>query len=295
MTESKEHLIMRKVHFEGQFLELSEQDFLILLKGVVGGAYELAKTSHSLQISGFPDILDGLKSWNQRQLEQQEVLIPQIEDEELHELFHSLDSQVRMIEGSNDQLAIIIARFLSLPAPQTQRERQNLVRKMSKYSSIEGPMWINQPEYQQLAKQSKQTFSKIEEVKRRIDERLAHLLPALSGSLENSQPLTEAPSKQFVRGLSQNIQPQEEEKMEVNDIVFGDQRAKDLIDTAEAEPDPKRAIKLLHKALRFGRVGIQASKAYMGLAMRFEDLDDEERAIKYYTTCLEAWQPDAIV
>jgi len=73
----------------------------------------------------------------------------------------------------------------------------------------------------------------------------------------------------------------------------GTQRAKDLVDQADGEPDPKRAIKLLQRALKDGRSGIQAGKAYQALGSRHEALGDSKRAIEYYTKAIEVGVPNA--
>jgi tetratricopeptide (TPR) repeat protein len=73
----------------------------------------------------------------------------------------------------------------------------------------------------------------------------------------------------------------------------GAQRAKDLVDQADAEPDPKRAIKLLQRALKDGGTGIQAGKAYQSLGSRYEELGDSKRAIECYTKAIEGGVPNA--
>jgi tetratricopeptide (TPR) repeat protein len=68
---------------------------------------------------------------------------------------------------------------------------------------------------------------------------------------------------------------------------LGDQRAKDLIDKNEGERDPRRAIRRLHRALRYGRSSIQAMKAYLDLGMYYEQLGNTHRAITYYTRAID--------
>src|SRR5262245_38769250 len=85
-------------------------------------------------------------------------------------------------------------------------------------------------------------------------------------------------ARAFLAALQQNV---------------GTQRAKDLVDQADAEPDPKRAIKLLQRALKGGRTGIQAGKAYQSLGSRYEELGDSKRAIEYYTKAIEVDVPNA--
>jgi tetratricopeptide (TPR) repeat protein len=58
---------------------------------------------------------------------------------------------------------------------------------------------------------------------------------------------------------------------------------------------PKKAIKLLQKALTFGTRGIQASKAYFGLGMRYEDMGNIELAIENYSKAIEAYKSFGMV
>jgi tetratricopeptide (TPR) repeat protein len=68
---------------------------------------------------------------------------------------------------------------------------------------------------------------------------------------------------------------------------YGDSRAHQLIDSTEAELDPRRTIVILRRALHYGRLGIQASKAYQGLGMHYEQLGNKKRALHYYTQAIE--------
>lgn len=69
-----------------------------------------------------------------------------------------------------------------------------------------------------------------------------------------------------------------------------EERAKQLIDKNEGETDPRRAIRRLHRALRYGRESIQASKAFRDLGMYHEELGNTSRAIFYYTQAIELGQ-----
>jgi tetratricopeptide (TPR) repeat protein len=68
---------------------------------------------------------------------------------------------------------------------------------------------------------------------------------------------------------------------------YGDSRAHQLIDSADAEMDLRRAIVILHRALKYGHLGIQASKAYQGLGMHYEQLGNKKRALHYCTQAIE--------
>jgi tetratricopeptide (TPR) repeat protein len=305
---------MRRIQFEDQTLEMSERDFLILLRNVADGVYVHIKLSYSRQINGFPSV-SGLNSLIQKKLDQQQTLIAQIEDEELRELFLKLDLQVRKFGELDHQIIAIIAKFLNQPAPQTQRESRKFLRNINKASSKRGPIWAIQPEYQQLTEQSKQAFAETDEVKAQIDDRLTHLISTIPDETSDAQtddiaqattsmpthqkrlirprgwdPQTEKP-QQITAQFDKDQQPKKEADIPVE---LGDQRAHDLIDEADEEFDTQRAIRLLRGALRFGHTGIQASKAYAALAMRYEDLGDKAKAIEYYTKALEAWHPSAI-
>jgi tetratricopeptide (TPR) repeat protein len=292
---------MQQVYFDGKTREMEEKDFLMLIESLVGGAYVIAKTLHYQQVGGFPDVLGGWESWCQRQLEQQQTLIPQIKDDGLRELCHILDLHTRRIVELGDQFIEAIARFFDSKAPQTRRDRQRLVQKMDKCVSSQGPVWADRPEYKQIVHQSELAFGQAERTKHQIDGMLAKLLVETSDSPEDTFLPTQIPHARLTRPrnweATDSYAPTEsgEHEIESDAEEFGDQRAKDLIDEADAELEHNRAIKLLHKALRFGRTGIQAHKAYLGLAVRYEDLGNDVRAIKYYTKAMEAWRPTAVI
>ena len=82
--------------------------------------------------------------------------------------------------------------------------------------------------------------------------------------------------------------------MRMADLPRGDQRAHDLIDRAVAEPDPRRAIHLLQRALGYGRQTIQGSKAYMFLGERYAQLGTVPRSIHYYSQALRVAEDDAV-
>ena len=67
---------------------------------------------------------------------------------------------------------------------------------------------------------------------------------------------------------------------------LGDQRAEDLVNSAVGEADPRQAIRLLHRALRYGRTSIQAAKAFQMLGMQHEQLGNTRLAIKYYSEAI---------
>jgi tetratricopeptide (TPR) repeat protein len=282
---------------------MSDRDFWTML-GYMADDYSV-KSRHVGQVVGLPDVSGVLKPWYQKGRDLLQILIPQIEDNELRGLFNTFDLQTQKIEEDLDnQFIELIAKFFGLPAPQNERDRRKLTRRVNKNISLEGPVWAAQPEYQQLAEQSKQAFAAVEETKRRIDERLAHLLAMTPDDVEvpvAPAPIT-VPNKRLLRphnwdptGGQPRRTVETVEHVEISKEEFGDPRAKDLIDEADGGLDSKRAIHLLHRALRYGRTGIQACKAYQGLGMIYDERGDTARAIKYYTQAMEAWRPQALL
>jgi tetratricopeptide (TPR) repeat protein len=82
--------------------------------------------------------------------------------------------------------------------------------------------------------------------------------------------------------------------VKLTNLAYGDQRAHDLIDRSLGDPDSRRAIRRLHRALSYGRESIQALKAYKDLGERYERLGNLRRAVWYYTKALELAEDDAI-
>ena len=67
---------------------------------------------------------------------------------------------------------------------------------------------------------------------------------------------------------------------------IGDQRAKSLLDKNLNEANPRRAIRRLHRALRYGRTSLHAAKAFQELGHRYEELGNNRLALLYYTRAL---------
>jgi tetratricopeptide (TPR) repeat protein len=288
---------MRQIHLQGETIEISERDFHRLIGDVVGGVYLPTKHLHGSRASGFPDVSDGWKPSLQKELEQLEALISQVDDQELCEMLRSLESQTRKVEELNTQFVELVAKFFALPVPQTQKERQELTQRMNEYKLPENeyranqpeylswnPVWVSQPEYRQLVKQSQQVFDEWERIKMRIHHKQVYLILAIDSNTESAQPTPPDSRKRLAQLRNWD------DGIVVEDVEFGDERAKDLVDMAVEESSPKRAIKLLHQALSYGHTGIQASKAYLELGARYEDLDDTAQAISYYTKSIEAYR-----
>jgi len=193
-------------------------------------------------------------------IESLQELMPYITDEGLAEACRSVVKQRQLLDEINEQLGLALARFLGMSAPASEQDFRELGQRVEDYRLKHGAAWMSQTEIRPLIAQLRDVFVELKSLGFELHARL--------------QPY-------YVR-----LAPSYEE--------IGDQRADDLVDQAIEEPDADLAISLLNEALRYGNTGIQASKAYMGLAGRYSDLGDTEKAIEHYTKSIEAsTQPNA--
>jgi tetratricopeptide (TPR) repeat protein len=309
---------MYQIYFEGQIIKVSRLQFLNLLSWQADLIYTAAKSFCTSHNSGFADIDGQLDYWIRTSLDNLQTLTPQIDDEELHKMFYAVYTLSQRIYERDSQVMAAMAKVVKLPLPQTKEDRKKLTRKLGKYEGF-GPAWVAaEPElFRQLAIAAQEDRVVLDKLKQQIDERLDQLLAAMPQASEELQAPTVIKAaatlpthlRKLIRpynwDLAQEIHSRQsveqidhiQEAKEEADILeeLGDQRAKDLIDRAEAEFDTERAIRLLRGALRFGHTGIQASKAYLYLAMRYEDLDNKAKAVECYTKAMEAWRPSALM
>ncbi len=186
-----------------------------------------------------------------------------ISDSKFRELIDLFRIEVEKMDRLNNQWSEVFTRFFGVSQPKTEREQDKFARKIRNHRKRKGPTWMEEAECQQLLVAMHLIINEIERLKPQIDQSLnrvyGHLL--------------------------------------VTDEDMGDERAKDLIDIVDGIPDsnPQKAIKLLRKALGYGETGIQASKAYLGLGMRYEDLGDIDQAIENYSNALTAYEPFGMV
>ncbi len=186
-----------------------------------------------------------------------------ISDRKFRELIDLFRIEVEKMDRLNNQWAEVFTRFFGVSQPQTAREQDKFARKIRNHRKRKGPTWMEEAECQQLLDTMRPIIDEIERLKPQIDQSLIRVYGHLL----------------------------------VTDEDMGDERAKDLIDIVDGIPDsnPKKAIKLLRKALSYGETGIQASKAYLGLGMRYEDLGDIDQAIENYGRVLDAYDPFGMV
>ncbi len=288
---------MHQLEWEGQALQVSEQELLVMVRGVVDGLYTFAQAFHQHHIAGFPaDVTGRWSTWIQGGLGQLQNILPQADDEELHRLLCAFETQVQEIDLLDQEWIAALAQQFDTPVPESQRERHRLERKVNEYMLRKGPIWCSLPRCQQLMRQADAVFTDVERSRQAIRARLSHLSRAPAGTSEGSEArddtglyTTEAAKRQSI------FVPPESDSILGADAELGDQRAADLIDRAVEEPDPRRAVRLLHQALEYGHTGMQASKAYLELGGRHSDLGEDTQAIDCYTKAIGVSQyPSAI-
>ncbi len=179
---------------------------------------------------------------------------PYATDQALLEVCQSMIEHRQLLEDLNGQLGRALAIFLGLSPPTTDGDFQELRQQVDDYRAKHGPAWVSRPEIKPLIAQLKDVF-------------------------------VELASSEFE--LHGRLRPYHE-RLVAGHEEMGDQRADDLVDQAMGEPDADRAIRLLKRALRYGKTGIQASSAYMELGARYSDSGDAKKAIAYYTKSIEA-------
>ncbi|MEJ2746618.1 MAG: tetratricopeptide repeat protein, partial [Anaerolineae bacterium] len=185
-----------------------------------------------------------------------------IPDQELRELAHKLVVESNKLVHINARWLTVLADYFQTPVFSSLEEQFAFSRKINRHRRKHGASWISEPHIQELLQETQSEIKAIETLKLPIEERLEEVYGHLIITHEE----------------------------------FGDQRASDLVDKADGVPDsnPKKAIKLLQKALKYGETGIQASKAYLGLGMRYEDLGKIDKAIEFYTKSMDALEPFSI-
>lgn len=236
---------------------MDEISFVAYLQGTVSGIQNYVYTSYLFFKSDkfnvdFPDTWLPYKGMPQRS-----ILTSQIANGQLRQMIEMLVEKLERAYALNERWTRELLYFFDLPIPTTLKEWEKFRKVIDMERVAQGATWMSRPECQVLAIEMEQVLAEINQ-----------LLPSIH------QQMAEVYGDLFF----------EEEE-------FGTQEAKDLIDIANGEPDVQKAIKLLEQALAYGEMGIQASKAYMELGMRYEDLGEIGKAIEHYTKSLTAWKP----
>ncbi len=170
---------MENVSPGGDTLSMPEGDFLALVQGEVRAAHSVAQMLCGLYNVGGADTTGQLGTLVALALQSLGTIGPRVEDRELCDLLEALCAELRRLAQINDALVAVVAGFAGLPPVRDGRGREKLRRRLDKYGSV-GPMWLFQPEFQQLAREAVQVFAAADQMKQRIEVRLAQLRAVLS-------------------------------------------------------------------------------------------------------------------
>ncbi|MBI1877895.1 MAG: hypothetical protein HYR94_06655 [Chloroflexi bacterium] len=291
---------MNQVDLDSYMIELSKKEFLHLLDGIAGSTHAFA-SSFAFGIGGFPDVTSHLKnSWTDNGVKYIQAVLSQIDDEELRNLFYSFGEQIQKLYDLDNQLVATVADFFNLPTPKTRADCYKIARSMNK--SMRGPFWANELEYQRLTKPMREAVETANDIKQEIDNRLQALLLVVEEAEPQSivifYPSPARVPTDVEIDLSDEVLDQLAEELfgdeaELAPWQYGEQRANDLVDGVVGYEDLVRAIQILHLALRYQATGIQASKAYKELGIKYEALKQERKAIDCYTKAMEVYTPEA--
>lgn len=220
----------------------------------------LAKACYEFYTSNKPLSLGFPATWNPWDIEGNIVrsigkAMPQVQDQTIRALCQSLAVQAEKLDAVNEEWGQVLAGFLGLPTPTSENDFVALRKKLDSYRRKKGAEWTKRDEFKPLVARTKRVVVESEQVWENLHARL----------MEVYGDILLAPGE------------------------IGDQRAKDLIDRSY-EVEAKRAIPLLERALRYGRTGLQASKAFKELGNRYEELGDLARAIENYSESIKAFR-----
>lgn len=187
--------------------------------------------------------------------------IAEIEEPELRKLFQNFSQKYEQFVEHLAAWTKSLLLYLSFSEPKRPEDWHKFRKEIDKHRESNGASWMQESFSQKHALEMQKLIAEI-----------SHLIPL----------------------INQKMAEVYQGKLVIFDDL-GDQRAKDLIDEAEGETDLRKAIDLLNEAIEFGDSGIQASKAFIGLGMRYEDLGETELAVNAYSKVLTAWKPFALI
>lgn len=189
------------------------------------------------------------------------LLFPDVVDHDLQILLHDLSQANDRFYQLNASWTKALLLFFKWDDPKNLHEWHNFRKTIDEHRKLYGASWMQEPFSQ-----------KYEQEMQELIARVNYLMPLINQKM---------------------IEVYQEKLIDFDHL--GDQRAKDLIDEAEGEADLRKAIELLNKAVEYGESGIQASKAFINLGMRYEDIGEIQPAINFYSKALNAWKPSAMV
>ena len=239
--------------------KLIEDSLIAYLQGTLSGVNGYIEWSFIFFSEDEPN-LDVSDIWLPYKGRKRPILVSEITDSELRTLFQNFAQKYELFVEVVANWSKFLISYLNVQEPIRPEEWIALRKSIDKHRQEKGASWMQEPLCQEFASSMKELIAEIQLLTPKIEQKMAEVY---AGRL-------------VIRG----------------DI--GDQRAKDLIDESHEKYD-RDAITLLKKALTYGESGIQASKAYICLGMRYEDIGEIELAIEAYSKALTAWQPSAMI
>jgi hypothetical protein len=173
---------MRKIKIGDKDYSLGEHDYINVINNIVEGDYNLSETYNKLHSSGFANLYNYFRYANHGQREFLSAILNQVDDSELSIRISSFRNHI--IEMKNVDKLIIkwLASYANFPFPETRKEKKLLGEKLNEISSIgdsghpQGPIWIDQPEFQNLLNKSTKIMAAINHDRVKIDQRIKYLL-----------------------------------------------------------------------------------------------------------------------
>ena len=179
-TKQKGNL-MRIIYYydDNEAIEVEDKYYALHLWQQVSAIKPLVEYVIGDVIGGFPDVLDKKRNSVQKGIQQLEKILRQIVEQELQQMFQSLQRQIYELEKLREECIEVIAVFFDLPLPLSQQAQTKLRRK-TRNPQQTGMPWLFIPEYQQLIKKSYQTLGIVEEIEQQIYYKLKHLFPEVT-------------------------------------------------------------------------------------------------------------------
>lgn len=288
--------------YDDTLIELTEQQFFLYLFGQIESLDNFVENFGG-GLYGYPDITGETKEgWDKRGSKNLQNLLPLIENATLQKSFQLLGILIQDLYRIDAQLVYLVATFFDFPTPLSKEDSRKLAKKIN---AVTERVWTKETEYQQLTQNLHRTIETARKTKQQIDEILK---PQLSTIPEYQEHIKQQEAFELAwaqsnleNGFETDIDLRDEIldeleaelRAEEDDGVDSWQFAQDLIDRAEGEFNPRRAIQILHLSLRHQSTGVLANEAYMGLGMKYEQLGLKTEAIDCYTKALEEDRPDA--
>jgi hypothetical protein len=160
-------------------MQASEKDYLDLAYRLAGSCYTLASAYHRNHASGFADwngILprtpysDGKQALG--------LLETWIDDQVLWKALRQLESLVQEMVDLDRQIVLWLAEYAGLLQQEDESIRKHLDGRLHEIAAEgpSGPVWVLEPGYSVLAEKSKEVMSVVNDVYRRIEQRIERLL-----------------------------------------------------------------------------------------------------------------------